>query len=350
MRIREPFKSTGDAFQLPRVIQLEPNLYGCAFFLMKMLPARFIFDRAAEKGLVKPGSVVIETTSGTFGLALAIEGAVRGYRVMLVSDPAIEPSFERRLRDLGAEVLIVREPAPVGGFQRARLIRMAQLQAQHPDHFWPSQYANEHNPGGYGPLAELLAESVGTVDTLVGTVGSGGSMCGTSRFLRVAQGELRSIGVDTHGSVLFGQPDSKRMLRGLGNSLMPKTLDHSTFDEVHWVSAAEAFHATRQLHRQYGLFMGGTSGAAYMVARAHARAHPERKVVALFPDEGHRYQDTVYSDDWLRANHLFLESLPSAPVHVEHPRHASGVWARFDWNRRTYEQVMGAPFVEGQSR
>src|SRR5438552_2488641 len=102
MKIRNAHHDALAAFELPRLIRLEDNLYCCAFFLMKMLPARFILDRAVDQGMLRPGSMIIETTSGTFGLALAMQASIRGYRLILVSDPAIEPSFERRLRDLGA--------------------------------------------------------------------------------------------------------------------------------------------------------------------------------------------------------------------------------------------------------
>ena len=350
MNMRQIKRTIADAVELPSVVQLSDNAYAAAFFLMKLLPARFILDRAETEGILRKGSVIIETTSGTFGLALAILSALRGYRLILVSDPAIDEPLQRRLEDIGTRVEIVTTPAPVGGFQRARLDRMEELQAEYPDHFWPSQYNNPHNPGAYSSLAELLVEAVGKIDCLVGTVGSGGSVCGTSSYLRLLFPHLRVIGVDTHGSVLFGQPDQKRMLRGLGNSLMPKNLDHSLFDEIHWVSAAEAFHATRMLHRDKALFMGGTSGAAYMVARWYAERHPDANVVALLPDEGYRYQSTIYSDRWLHEQGVLLSSLPSEPNLVANPTEADGEWSRFEWKRRSYEHVLGAAFTAGGVR
>ena len=331
---------------LPRMVRLEDNLYGAAFFLMKLAPARFILDRARDEGLLSEGQVVIETTSGTFGLALAMLCNLRRYRLILVSDPAVDPAFCRRLEDLGARVEICAKPAPIGGYQRARLDRMAELQGEYPDHFCPSQYSNPHNPGAYAPFAELLAETIGRVDYLVGTVGSGGSMCGTTSYLRLLLPDLKAIGVDSRGSVLFGQPDEKRLLRGLGNSLMPPNLDHTIFDDVHWVTAAEGFAATRALHRRHSLFVGPTSGAAYMVARWLAERHPRANVVTIFPDEGHRYQDTVYNDQWLLANDVYLSHPPTAPRLIENPLEADKSWCYMNWNRQTYEEVMGAAFVE----
>lgn len=338
--IRKPYNSVCDAYELPRVISLEKNLCGASFFLMKLLPARFMLDRARDLGHLKQDSTIIETTSGTFGLGLAILCALRNYRLILVSDPVIDVRLKRRLEDLGARVDIVEESAEVGGYQRKRLDRVNELREQYPNHYCPSQYDNPNNPGAYAVLAELLVESIGKVDCLVGPTGSGGSMCGTSFYLRQVFPHLKAIGVDTPGSVLFGHKDKKRMLRGLGNSLMPKNLDHSTFDEVHWVSAAEAFYATRVLHRKYALYMGPTSGAAYMVAQRWSRLNPGATVVCLLPDEGHRYSDTIYCDEWLKSNDLLLREAPTELRQVDHPSEVEGGWCYLLWGRRTFEQVM----------
>lgn len=338
--IRQAYTTVSDAFELPKIVRLGENLYAAFFFLMKLMPARFILDRARDRGLIGPGSIIIETTSGTFGLALAILCAEAGYKLIVVSDPAIDTPFIRRLEDLGARVEIVREPAAVGGFQRARLDRMEQLQRDNPNHFWPSQYDNPHNPDAYAPLVEIVVESIGRFDYLVGTVGSGGSMCGASNYARTIFPEIKAVGVDTFGSVLFGQPDQKRMLRGLGNSLLPKNLDHTIFDEVHWVSAGAAFMATRALHRSHALFAGATSGAAFMVARWIAAQNPDKAVVCLFPDEGYRYVETVYSDEWLEQNGISTRQLIESPTNVEHPLAARPEWARIDWNRRTLSEVL----------
>lgn len=338
---QRPSPSVIEAIMLPRVIRLSSNLYAAVFVNMKLLPASFILDRARDAKLIRPGSVVIETTSGTFGMALAMVCNLRGYRLILISDPATDPLLQRRLEDLSARVEIVRQPSPEGGFQGARLNRMSKLQAEHPGHFWPAQYDNPHNPGAYARLTELLIEAIAQVDCIVGPVGSGGSMCGSTNYLRLLFPHIKAVGVDTHGSVLFGQADKVRMLRGLGNSVMPGNLKHSTFDEVHWVSAAEAFAATRALHRKHSLFMGPTSGAAYLVSKWWAQKNPDATVVVLFPDEGYRYQDTVYNDEWLYANGLSLAALPAEPLVVDHPLSAGPDWSCIGWNCRTYEQVLG---------
>jgi cysteine synthase len=336
------------ALELPRIVRLGPNLYGAAFTLMKLLPARHILDRADGEGRLEPGTVVIESTSGTFGLALAMECRLRGRPLVLVSDPAVDPRLRRRLRDLGAAVDIVAEPAAVGGYQQARLDRLAELRDRHPRHFLPAQYSNPDNPAGYGVLAQHLTSAIGRVDVLVGPVGSGGSMCGTAAALRAGAGSaVAAVAVDTPGSVLFGQRDAPRRIRGLGNSLMPPNLDHSAFDEVHWVSDREGFAATRALHRRHALYMGPTSGAAWMVASWKARAEPDARVVVLLPDEGHRYQDTVYDDAWLRRQGLRLHRLPTRPVEVGGPDDGGPEWSWMAWSRRRFDAVVPSGHPRG---
>ena len=110
--------------ELPRLFRLRDNLFGASFHLMKLLPARMILDRAETAGLISEGCTICETTSGTFGLALAMLARVRGYRLILVSDPAIDRHLHRRLEELGTVVEIIANPAEVGGFQRARLDRL----------------------------------------------------------------------------------------------------------------------------------------------------------------------------------------------------------------------------------
>lgn len=331
-----------DAIALPRIVQLRPNLLGLAFPLMKLLPARFIVRKALEDGELRPGGLIAETTSGTFGLALAMVARLGGHPLTLVSDPAIDPPLQRRLEDLGATVHIVRQPGPTGGFQQARLAVLEQVLAGNPGSFCPRQYSNPHNPGSYAPCAEQIAHAAGAIDCLIGTVGSGGSMCGISSYLRLLVPELSVIGIDTHRSVIFGQSDAGggRMLRGLGNSLMPPNVDHTAFDWVHWVGAAEAFRATRQLHRDHALFMGPTSGAAYLVADWWARQNPDQLGAVIFPDEGYRYQDSVYDDAWLEAGGVRRKDLPTEPVEWDRPHDGGDPWACFRWGRRTFDEVM----------
>lgn len=327
--------------ELPSLIRVETNLIAAAFSLMKLLPARFMIDAAEAEGLVTRGTTIVETSSGTLGLGLALVCAARGYPLCVVGDPIIDAELRMRLELLGARVDIVSTPATVGGFQTARLDRVAEVAASVTHSFIPSQYDNPNAVAAYELVADDLARSLGRVDCIVATVGSGSSAVGVSHGLRQAFGEqVRLIGVDTHGSVLFGQDDRPRLLRGAGNSIVPGNTRHTAFDEIHWLSPELAFAATRQLYIRTGMFRGPTSGAANMVARWYAHRHAEEVVVALFPDEGYRYQSTVYNDGWIMQNCRSEPTDVKDPTWVDHPRDASESWSAIMWKRRTLDDVL----------
>ena len=340
--MRERYSAILNSYR-PKLIPLEHNLTAAVFPFMKIFPAEFCLRRACEEGWVSSQSLVVETSSGNMALGLAIICNLMKYRLTIVSDYACDGFLRRRLEDLGATVEIVSAPASEGGYQGARLRKLREVRDADSNHWWVNQYDNPANPGAYSFFAAQLVEALGRVDCLVGTVGSGGSMCGTSSYLNELFPEMVTVGVDTFGSILFGQPDQVRQLRGLGNSVLPKNLDHRVFDEVHWVTAAEAYSATRQLHRQTSLFCGGTSGAAWLVARHWARKNPKSKVVCIFPDDGYRYTDTIYNNDYLKQNDLWLEVLPEWPRTVSSPLLAGPTWSRMEWGKRPYAEVVGSP-------
>jgi len=336
MLLRQASTTFAESAELPRLVQLGRAFYGAAFSLMKLLPARFMLERAEQTGQLGPDATVIETSSGTFALGLAIVCRSRGWPLIVVGDPAIDANLRRRLTELGARVNIVSGPVLESmGVQQARLARVQRLCERHPAHYVPHQYDNPMNAAAYGSVAELLVECLGQIDCLVGSVGSGGSSGGMTTLLRTVFPRMRLVGVDTPGSVVFGAKRGPRLLRGLGSSLLPGNVRHELFDEVHWVGAAEAFLMARQLYRRHALFMGATSGATYLVGRWLAAANPDWRVVALMPDEGHRYQQTIYNDAWLRRHRVLLHVEPVHPVTVEHPHRVEGGWTRMSWDRRS---------------
>jgi cysteine synthase A len=343
------FADVVDAQRIPTVVRLADNLYALAYRLMKMVPARHILRQAELDGRLDRDTTIVETTSGTFGLALAMVCALTGQPLVLVSDPVIDARLRRQLEDLGALVDIVHQRAPGGGYQATRLARVDEIQAGLPSSFCPRQYSNPANPESYELVAELLADQLGQVDCLIGPVGSGGSMCGTTRHLREANSDLVSIGIDTHRSVLFGQPDGRRELRGLGNSLVPANLDHTQFDEVHWVTPADAYAATRRLHRNHAVFMGPTSGASYLVGSWWAARNPDQVTVIVLPDEGYRYLDTVYDDAWLASNGWPVAEPAAGPMTVREPGPSGPGWSRLAWGRRSLDDVQLGAELAGVS-
>lgn len=265
-------------------------------FAMKDRVARQVVLDAKRAGLLADGAPIIESSSGTMALGLALVGTYLGHAVHIVTDPRIDPITSTKLQALGCAVHVV-ERMTSGGWQGARLALLAQLRTELPGAFWPRQYSNPQNPAAYAALAAELHADLDRIDVLVGAVGSGGSLCGTSRALRAEQPAMRTVAVDCVGSVLFGQPDRpERQQSGLGNSLLPDNLDHSLIDEVHWLADTEAFQATRELAREQKIFAGNTSGSVYQVLRHLAeQACPGTRLVGIFPDRGDRYAEGVYN-------------------------------------------------------
>ncbi|MER9726606.1 MULTISPECIES: cysteine synthase family protein [unclassified Mesorhizobium] len=347
-----PFSGYSAAYALPRIIRCGTNLYLAQFAFMKLLPAKYIIEQALARGTLTPDAKVLETSSGTFALGLAVVCREFGLQLEIFTDPVMDKGLENRLKSLNAEVFIVTEKAREGGYQRSRLdalhTRMRQLDQSC---FLPRQYETPDNPAAYKYFADQISEMLGAEGTLVGSVGSGGSTCGTIERLRQKAPGARLIGVDTFNSVIFGQPDGERKLRGLGNSLVPKNVKHELYDEVHFTSASLAFAATRALHERHGIFAGPTSGASYVVGRWRARQFPNETVVVICPDEGHRYLETVYDDEWLKQNGCFDQGvLLDAPASEEHPSTALPPWNRYCWSRKSREAVLNALEVFDEPR
>ncbi|GAA3873438.1 PLP-dependent cysteine synthase family protein [Saccharothrix violaceirubra] len=310
--IDEPFTTDGRGFWA----KLEGHNPGG----IKDRAALFLVERARERGDLAPGAPIVESTSGTLGLGLALAGIVHGHPVTLVTDPGLEPMIERMLRAYGAEVDIVTEPDPVGGWQEARRRRVRALLDARPDAWCPDQYHNPDNVAAYAPLAAELVAQLGRVDVLVTSVGTGGHSAGISRVLRHYCPGLRLVGVDTTGSTIFGQPAGTRLMRGLGSSIYPRNVDYAAFDEVHWVAAREAVWTCRELAAHHYAAGGWSVGAVGLVAGWVARTSPpDTRIAAVFPDGPHRYFDTVYNDTYCLANGL-LDAEPAAnPDAIDHP-------------------------------
>jgi cysteine synthase A len=267
-------------------------------FAMKDRVARQVILDARRSGALAEGAPIVESSSGTMALGLALVGAHLGHPVHIVTDPRIDQITLTKLEMLGCTVHIVAAMTDQG-WQSARLERLAELLDELPWAFWPRQYTNPQNPLAYQTLASELLADLGAIDVLVGSVGSGGSLCGTARALLPDLPDLRVVAVDCVGSVLFAQPDMPgRRQSGLGNSLHPGNLDHTVIDEVHWLSDAEAFDATRRLASDQQIFAGNSAGSVYR-AMTHlaARAEPGTRIVGILPDRGDRYMENVFRAD-----------------------------------------------------
>ena len=324
-----------DLYQEPTVIRLTDNLFAAVFRLMKLIPAKFVVERALRDGRLQPGGAVAETSSGTYALGLGMVCAEHKLPYYIFSDPAIDHHLKARLEELGGVIHLVKTEGAAGAnLQNLRLQALHRFLHKNPSALWPRQYDNPENQEAYYPFADALTNLGFHQMTLVASVGSGGSSCGTAMGLRSNGVDTKLVGIDTFGSVLFGLEKGKRALRGLGNAIHPANLNHALFDEVHWLGAKEAYLATRELHRATSIFAGPTSGASFLVARHLAEQNPHQPVVFIAPDEGYRYQETVYNDEHL-AERGFLEvPMVTQPQPVNRLDQVQPPWSFINWGRR----------------
>ncbi|GLX00937.1 PLP-dependent cysteine synthase family protein [Microtetraspora sp. NBRC 16547] len=287
---------------------------------IKDRPALNMVRCARRRGELVPGGTIVESTSGTLGLGLALAGIVHGHPVTLVADPGLEPLMARLLRAYGARLEIVTEPHPTGGWQEARKERVRRLLAELPDAYCPNQYDNPDNVAAYAALAAELVAQLPLIDVLVCSVGTGGHSAGILRALRRTFPDVSLVGVDTIGSTIFGQPARSRLMRGLGSSIHPRNVDYPAFSEVHWVNPAEAVHTCRVLAAAHYASGGWSAGAVALVADWVARTSPKgTAIVAVFPDGPWRYWNTVFDDDYCAANGLLDGAPAEHPDEISHP-------------------------------
>jgi cysteine synthase A len=309
--IGEPFTPPGRGFWA--------KLEGANPGGLKDRPALHIVGQARRRGELEPGAMIVESTSGTFGLGLALAGIVYGHPVTLVSDPGMEPIMHGLLAAYGTQVETVPTPHPRGGWQRARLDRVTELLKTHPGAYTPQQYDNPDNADAYGGLAHELACQLERIDVLVCSVGTGGHSAGIIRVLRRLFPGMRLVGVDATGSTIFGQPARRRLMRGLGSSILPRNVAYKEFDEIHWVAPAEAVWACRKLAATHYATGGWSVGAVTVVASWLARTLPAHtRIAAIFPDGPARYHGTVFNDDYC-TEHDLLGHPPTSPEELAHP-------------------------------
>jgi S-sulfo-L-cysteine synthase (3-phospho-L-serine-dependent) len=288
---------------------------------IKDRPALYMTRRARERGDLLPGGTIVESSSGTFALGLALAGVGLGHPVIIAHDIRIEPMILRLLEANGVRLELVEASHPTRGWAGARPDRAHALIESIPGAWWPDQYGNPDNSEAYAPLAEELLRQFDRIDTLVCSVGTGGHSSGIAKRLRRDWPSMRVVGVDAIGSVIFGQHSNRTQMNGLGNTgFVPKNVSFEIFDEVHWVGPAESVYVCRDLART-GYVSGGWSvGAVALVASWRSRVgSPDETIVAIFPDAQQRYWSTVYSDEFCREQGLLAGPPASEPDEIGHP-------------------------------
>lgn len=271
---------------------------------MKDRSARHIVECGLREGSIRPGSHLVESSSGNFGIALAIAARIHDLRFTCVLDPKAAPANVAILRHLGAEVDVVTEPDEMGGYLHTRIRRVQKILAGSPVAIWVNQYANDRNWEAHyhGTGAELAEQLIRPPSYLFGAVSTTGSLLGCSRRLRESFPDLRVAAVDAVGSVIFGGPAGPRDVPGIGASRVPELFAPAEIDDVVHVNDFETAVGCRDLLAAEGIFAGGSTGAVVAAIRRTLPRLPRPcRVVAIFPDRGDRYLDLIYDEGWFAA-------------------------------------------------
>ncbi len=275
------------------------------------MAVRMIED-AEKAGLLKPGGTIIEGTSGNTGMGLALAAIHKGYKCIFVMSDKQSKEKQDILRAVGAEVVIcpvdVEPDDPRSYYSVARRIT-----AETPNSFYPNQYDNLSNTAAHyentGP--ELWKQTEGKITHLACGVGTGGTICGTSQYLKEQNADLVTVGIDTYGSVFkkykeTGIFDKNEIYpyktEGIGEDILPKNVNFDLIDLFIKVTDQAGAVMTRRLAKEEGLFVGWSCGSAVYGALEYAREHLQEDdtMVVILPDHGTRYLGKIYNDDWMR--------------------------------------------------
>lgn len=265
-----------------------------------------MIEWAEQRGLLKPGGVIVEPTSGNTGVALAMAAALKGYRCIFVLPDKINEDKRALLRAFGAEIVIT--PTSVTPDSPQHYVNVAKRLSQEiPNAYWPNQYNHPANKQAHiettGP--EIWRDTEGRLDVLVGGMGTCGTMAGTATFLKQKKPDLTVVITDPEGSIFSGDMPHPYLVEGIGEDFLPRNLERGLIDEFIRVSDKEAFHTARRLAREEGIMAGGSSGAALAGALRYAMRLTEPKtIVVLLPDGGRGYLSTFFSDQWMQEKGL----------------------------------------------
>ncbi len=280
--------------------------------------ALYIIEQAERKGILKPGDTIVETTSGNTGFSIAMVSIIKGYKCILaVSSKSSQDKIDM-LKAMGAKVYVC--PAHVSADDSRSYYQVAKrLHQETKGSVYINQYFNELNIDAHyyttGP--EIWNQTKGKITHLIACSGTGGTISGTSRYLKEQNPDIKVIGIDAYGSVLQKYHQTREFdtneiypyrIEGLGKNLIPSVTDFDIIDKFVKVTDETSAHTARELARTEGLFVGYTSGAAMQGIKQLQEEgifDEESKVVVIFPDHGSRYMSKIFSDDWMSEQGFF---------------------------------------------
>jgi cysteine synthase A len=299
---------------------------------IKIKPALFMLADMERRKLLAPcRSTVVESSSGNLGIALALVCSRRGYRFICVTDPNISAFNRRSIEAYGGEVIVVDRRDRNGGYLETRIACIRALLQQNPDYVWLNQYANASNRQAHEDWTarEILAE-VPDVTHLYAGSGTTGTVMGLARHFGAYAPGTELIAVEPEGSITFDPAQrGRRLIPGIGTSRRPELADAALLDRIVYVPEIETVRMCHRLARQHGLMVGGSTGSVLAAVAADAgRFTADSVVVAVSPDLGDKYLDTIFAREWAEAHFganaipEFAPAPPGEPLDAVIARHA----------------------------
>jgi N-(2-amino-2-carboxyethyl)-L-glutamate synthase len=274
---------------------------------IKIKPALFMIDDPERRGLLEPHrSTIVESSSGNLGIALALICSLRGYGFICVTDPNISSTNRRGIEAYGGCVVVVDRRDRRGGYLETRLACIRDLLAEHRDYVWLNQYANPANMRAHAELTalEILSEFPKVSHLYVGS-GTTGTIMGLAQRFAELSPDTEVVAVEPEGSVTFDPSRTgRRLIPGIGTSRRPELADAKLLDRIVYVSEIDAIAMCHRLARRHGLLLGGSTGSVLAaVAADAARFGPDSLVMAISPDLGDKYLDSVFAPEWVKSSY-----------------------------------------------
>lgn len=284
-------------------INLFAKLEGCnPTGSVKDRAALYILSKVLSTGEINNETLIIESSSGNFGIALASYCKKFGLKFCCVIDKNISPVNEVILNTLSTQVLKVSTVDENGGYLLNRVRKVKEILSKNPNSYWVNQYGNPYNAAAYhDTLGQEICSEFSKIDYAFIGVSSGGTITGVSQRIKESFPNAKIIAVDTEGSVIFGGKPKKRYIPGIGSSMVPSILKDALIDEIVTVSEKSTVEACRAIAREHSLFIGGSSGSAVAAVYSYFKGKSFEippTVVTIFADRGERYFSTVYNENW----------------------------------------------------
>jgi cysteine synthase len=322
-----------DAIKTPHLIRLSDGVILARFETIKIYSALAAVRTLLERGTIKPGQTVVDSSSGIYATSLALACHRYGLRCHIIASTTVDAAVRAQLEILGATIDQMPPSDSLQLDQQARVRRVKDLLAHHPDMHWMRQYHDDIHYLGYEDFADLVAADL-DLDTLtvVGGVGSGASTGALTEYLRAKDPAVELVGLQPFGSITFGSEehsDPEAIIAGIGSSIVFDNVRHHLYDAIHWIDFRHAMSGAVALLRRHAVFAGLSTGAGYLVAQWLTTRRPDRTHLIIGADTGHRYVDRVFARHREAPDPVTLR-----PKEITTLTDLAMPWSTMRWNRR----------------